>query len=325
MVRTVRWGILSTGAVAASFTEALLETPGAEVLAVASRSRSSAVDFAERFRISRAYGRWSELAADEDVDVVYIATPPSAHHAAAAICLTAGRAVLCEKPFTTDADQAEALVELARGSGRFLMEAMWMYCHPLIRRIKELVGEDAIGEVRVVQADFGLAGPLPENHRLLDPLSGGGALLDLGVYPVSLAHALLGPPSTVRAFAGFSPRGVDLNTGILLGWESGALATLSCSIVAGTAVTASVTGTRGRIDLAPGFFYPDRITLHRAGREPEDFLCRGPRASFRHEIEEVMRCLAAGETESPMAPLDRTVDVMRTLDRIRGAIGVQGA
>ncbi|MCL6670663.1 Gfo/Idh/MocA family protein [Streptomyces panaciradicis] len=323
---SVRWGILATGGIAAAFTADLVDLPDAEVVAVASRSRASAEAFAERFGIERAYGEWGALAEDADIDVVYVATPHAAHRAAAGLCLEAGRNVLCEKAFTLNAREAEELVALARGRGSFLMEAMWMYCNPLVRRLKALVDDGAVGEVRHVQADFGLAGPFPPSHRLRDPLQGGGALLDLGVYPVSFAQLLLGEPSDVTARAVLSDEGVDLQTGALLSWESGALASVHCSIVGGTATSASVTGSQGRIDIPNGFFFPDRFVLHRDGRDPEEFTADpadGPRNSLRHEAREVMRALRAGETESPLVPLDGTLAVMRTLDAIRERVGVR--
>ncbi|MFJ9116077.1 Gfo/Idh/MocA family protein [Streptomyces sp. NPDC102394] len=323
---SVRWGILATGGIAAAFTADLVDLPDAEVVAVASRSRASAEAFAERFGIERAYGEWGALAEDADIDVVYVATPHAAHRAAAGLCLEAGRNVLCEKAFTLNAREAEELVALARGRGSFLMEAMWMYCNPLVRRLKALVDDGAVGEVRHVQADFGLAGPFPPSHRLRDPLQGGGALLDLGVYPVSFAQLLLGEPSDVTARAVLSDEGVDLQTGALLSWESGALASVHCSIVGGTATSASVTGSQGRIDIPNGFFFPDRFVLHRDGRDPEEFAADpadGPRNSLRHEAREVMRALRAGETESPLVPLDGTLAVMRTLDAIRERVGVR--
>ncbi|MBD0837247.1 Gfo/Idh/MocA family protein [Streptomyces sp. TRM68416] len=324
--KKVRWGILATGGIAAAFTADLVDLPDAEVVAVASRSQESADAFAERFGIGRAYGEWGALAADEDIDVVYVATPHSAHRAAAGLCLEAGRNVLCEKAFTLNAREAEELVALAKGRGSFLMEAMWMYCNPVIRKLKGLVADGAIGEVRSVQADFGLAGPFPPAHRLRDPLQGGGALLDLGVYPVSFAHLLLGEPSDLTARAVLSDEGVDLQTGALLSWESGALASVHCSIIGGTATSASVTGSLGRIDLPSGFFHPDHFVLHRDGRDPEKFLADpadGPRSTLRHEATEVMRALRAGETESPLVPLDGTLAVMRTLDAIRERVGVR--
>ncbi|MEU0739212.1 Gfo/Idh/MocA family oxidoreductase [Streptomyces sp. NPDC006134] len=322
----VRWGILATGGIAAAFTADLVDLPDAEIVAVASRTEEAARAFAGRFGVPRAYGDWAGLAADEDVDVVYVATPHAAHRAAAGLCLEAGRNVLCEKPFTLNVREAAELVTLARARGRFLMEAMWMYCNPLVRRLKALVDDGAIGEVRTVQADFGLSGPFPPSHRLRDPAQGGGALLDLGVYPVSFAQLLLGEPSDVAARAVLSPEGVDLQTGALLSWESGALASVHCSLVGGTATSASVTGSLGRIDLPSGFFDPDRFVLHRDGREPEEFAADpadGPRAGYRHEAREVMRALRAGETESPLVPLDGTLAVMRTLDTIRDRVGVR--
>ncbi|MGV9555266.1 Gfo/Idh/MocA family protein [Streptomyces sp. NPDC003401] len=323
---TVRWGILATGGIAAAFTADLIDLPDAEVVAVASRTEDSARAFAERFGIPRAYGDWETLAKDADIDVVYVATPHSAHRAAAGLCLEAGRDVLCEKPFTLNLREAAELVALARDNGRFLMEAMWMYCNPAIRRLKALVDDGAIGEVRTVQADFGLEGPFPPAHRLRDPAQGGGALLDLGVYPVSFAHLLLGEPTGVSAQAVLSPEGVDLQTAAALSWDSGALAALHCSLSGGTGTTASVTGSRGRIDIPAGFFHPDRFVLHRTGRDPEEFTADpadGPRTTMQHEAREVMRALRAGETESPLVPLDGTLAVMRTLDAVRERIGVR--
>ncbi|MFJ8790520.1 Gfo/Idh/MocA family protein [Streptomyces sp. NPDC102462] len=324
--QSVRWGILATGGIASAFAADLVDLPDAEIVAVASRTEDAARAFAERFGIPRAYGGWEALAEDEDIDVVYVATPHSAHRAAAGLCLEAGRNVLCEKAFTLNAREAEELVALARDHDRFLMEAMWMYCNPLVRRLKALVDDGAIGEVRTVHADFGLAGPFPPAHRLRDPALGGGALLDLGVYPVSFAHLLLGEPDAVEARSVLSAEGVDLQTGALLSWDSGALASVHCSIVGGTAVTASVTGSLGRIDVPGGFFHPERFVLHRDGRDPEEFVLaasEGPRHTLRHEAAEVMRALRAGEPESPLVPLSGTLAVMRTLDAIRERVGVR--
>ncbi|MGW4031414.1 Gfo/Idh/MocA family protein [Streptomyces sp. NPDC004838] len=327
MSGTVRWGVVATGGIAGRFASDLLrmreDGEKVEVVAVASRSAASARAFADRFGIPRSYGDWASLAADGEVDVVYVATPHSAHRAVAALCLEAGKAVLCEKAFTLNAAEAVELVALARRRKVFLMEAMWTYCNPVVRRLAEMVGDGAIGDVRVIHADFGLQGPFGAGHRLRDPALGGGALLDLGVYPVSFAQLLLGEPDRVQAHARLSPEGVDLTTGVLLGWDSGATALLSCSVEAATPVTASVTGTTGRIEIPHGFFYPERFVLHREGREPEEYAVGGDRHSLRHEAAEVVRCLRAGETESPLVPLDGSLAVMRTLDAVRDRIGVR--
>ncbi|MGY3683147.1 Gfo/Idh/MocA family protein [Streptomyces sp. TE33382] len=328
MSGTVRWGVLATGGIAASFTADVRAMPDAEVVAVASRTDASAKAFADRFGIGRAYGSWAELVADDTVDIVYVATPHSAHREAAGLALEAGKHVLCEKAFTLDARQAAELVALARERGLFLMEAMWMYCNPVIRRMTELVRDGAIGEIRTVQADFGFTGDFGPGHRLRDPALGGGALLDLGVYPVSFAQLLLGEPDRVQADALLSPEGVDLNTGMLLGWDSGATALLSCSIVGHHPTAATVIGTAGRIDFPHSFFYPERFVLHRAGAEPEEITTGpGPRGltGLQYEAAEVMRAVRAGERESPLVPLDGSLAVMRTLDAVRERVGVRYA
>ncbi|WP_166021056.1 Gfo/Idh/MocA family protein [Streptomyces chilikensis] len=320
----VRWGILSTGGMAAAFAEALRLLPDAELVAVGSRSQASARRFAERYGVPRAYGTWAGLAADPDVDVVHVATPHPAHHAAAGLCLEAGKHVLCEKPFTVSAAEAADLVRLARERGLFLMEAMWTHCLPTVRRIAALVRDGAIGDVRCLQADLGFVAPADPAHRLRDPAAGGGALLDVGVYPVSLAHLLLGPPGHVAAWAALTPEGVDGTTGVVLGHDGGAVSTLTCSIVADTPGTVSITGATGRIDLPDGLFSATGFTLHRRGGEPEEFrFPASPGPGYHHEAAEVMRCLRAGETESPLVPLEGTLAVMATLDTIRERIGVR--
>src|SRR5262245_9811712 len=228
--RPIRWGILATGSIAAKFTEDLGLLPDAEVLAVGSRSLVAAKSFAERYGVTRAHGSWAELAGDPDVDVVYVATPHTAHYAATMTCLDAGKAVLCEKPLTLDATQARQLARAAGAGGLFLMEAVWTRCLPAVLEMVKLVADGAIGAVTAVHADFGLAGPFAASHRLRDPALGGGALLDLGIYPVTMAHLLLGVPAEIRAWAKLSPEGVDENTGMILGYDSGAVAALTCGI-----------------------------------------------------------------------------------------------
>ncbi|MDT5036523.1 MAG: hypothetical protein QOE03_1708 [Micromonosporaceae bacterium] len=322
MSERIRWGILSTGGIAAKFVTDLLTLPDAEVAAVGSRSQEAADRFAATHGIPRAYGSWQALADDADVDVIYVATPHSAHHRAALTCLRAGRAVLCEKPLTLDHAQAEELVRMARTAGVFLMEAMWMRCFPAIRAIRALVDQGAIGDVTSVHADFGLSAPLDATHRLRAPGLGGGALLDLGVYPVAFAHLMLGVPADIRAWAGLTPEGVDENTGLTFGYASGAVASLTCSLVGETPNTATVTGTRGRIELPPAFYRPARYTLVRDGAAPQLFECPFDGFGYHFEAAEVHRCLRAGLPESPLVPLADTLAVLATLDAVRAQIGV---
>jgi predicted dehydrogenase len=318
----VRWGILATGHIAERFTEDLAQLDGAEVVAVGSRSLQAAQAFATRHAIGRAYGSWSELADDSDVDIVYVATPHCAHFEASELCLSAGRAVLCEKPFTLDRASSATLVELASERGLFLMEAMWMRTNPAIRRIVELVGDGAIGEVRHVAADFALAGPIAAGHRLRAPELGGGALLDLGVYPVTFAHLFLGPPDHIRAWGSLFPEGTDESTSVILGYANGASATLYCGLRGQTPGSAVITGTDGRIEVPGRFHCPSAFTLVRgeqASRVEVPYLGNG----MCHEAAEVMRCLRAGLLSSPLVPLADTLAVMATLDEARAQVGVQ--
>ncbi|MGW5640606.1 Gfo/Idh/MocA family protein [Streptomyces sp. NPDC003832] len=319
----VRWGVLATGGIAAAFTEDLLLLPDARVTAVGSRSTGSAQAFADRFGIPRAHGSWGELAADPEVDVVYVATPHAQHVAAATACLEAGKPVLVEKPFALSGDQARGLAELAQKQGLFVMEAMWTCLNPVVLRIAELVGEGAIGEVRALHADFGSRVDAPEDHRLWDPAAGGGALLDLGTYPVSFAHLILGVPETVAAHAGLSPRGVDEQTGILLGYRDGAMAVLTCGLLAVDERRATVYGTAGRIVIPADFYNPRSFVLHREGHEPQTVTAAPQEGNgYGHQAREVMRCLRAGLTQSPLLPLAHTLAVMDTLDRVRDRTGV---
>jgi predicted dehydrogenase len=321
MTARTRWGILATGGIAATFVSDLKLLPDAEVLAVGSRSLETAKEFAARHEIPRAYGSWAQLAADPEVDVVYVATPHSAHHAAARLCLLAGKAVLCEKPFTLDLPTAEDLVQIARERGLFLMEAMWTRTLPAIRRIRELVAEGAIGEVTAVYADFAVEGGFPATHRMRDPRLGGGALLDLGVYPVTFAHMFLGVPERTSALATLGPEGVDENTGMVFAYPGGAIAVLHCGMVGGGQWAASVIGTTGRIVIPAGFFNTTGFTLVRGGTTEQITLPRRGNG-MGYEAEEVMACLAAGRTESELVPLRTTLEVMRLLDDVRAQIGV---
>ncbi len=320
--KNVRWGILGTGGIAGTFAADLPLVPGAELAAVGSRTSAAAAAFAERHGFARSHGSWAELAADPGVDVIYVATPHAFHFDAAMTCLAGGKAVLCEKPMTLDLRSSTELVREARARGLFLMEAMWMRCNPAVRRIVELVRDGAIGEVTSVQADFGLQGPFAATHRLRDPALGGGALLDLGVYPLNLADLILGSPASVHSWARLTPEGVDDNTGMLLGYSSGAVAALTCSLVGETRNAASITGTLGRIDLPRGFFVPRSFVLNRAGAAPEEISYPFEGTGYQYEAAEVQRCLAAGVPESPLMPHATTLEIMTLMDTIRAEIGV---
>jgi predicted dehydrogenase len=315
----IRWGILGTGGIAEVFTSDLLRLDGHEVTAVGSRAPATAEAFAGRFGVDRAYGTYAELAADEDVDVVYVATPHPAHFEAARVCLEAGRAVLVEKPLTVSADEARRLAEIARARRLFMMEAMWTRFSPLVQRLHALVGDGAIGDVSAVYADFSIAPPYDPAHRLWNPDLAGGALLDLGCYVLSIAWPLLGPPGTVQATAAPAPTGVDANTGILLGYESGAVALLHCGLMGASPHTATVVGTKGRIELASPFYRPTAMTLTRPEGKSETFTVELEGNGYTYQAREVERCLRAGLTESPLLPLEESLAVLEVIDEIAAA------
>ncbi|MUN41534.1 Gfo/Idh/MocA family protein [Actinomadura litoris] len=313
----IRWGIVGTGNIAHRFTEDLLRLPDHAVAAVGSRSPATAAAFARRHGLPRHHGSYADLAADDEVDVVYIATPHNVHHSAARTCLEAGRAVLVEKPFTTTAAEADDLIALARARGRFAMEAMWTRFNPVMARLRRLVGDGAIGRVQAVYADFSIDVPYDPRHRVWSAELAGGALLDLGVYPVSFAWMLLGPPDQARAVSVPAPTGVDANTAIVFGYSSGAVAMLHCGLRAESPQTATVIGTTGRIHVAAPFWRPDGLTLMRDGAPPETFGVTLDGHGYTYQAAEVAACLRAGRLESALVPLDETRDILGVLDELR--------
>lgn len=314
----VRWGVIAPGWIADVVTGDMLRVRDSEVLAVSSRALPRAQAFATKHGIPRAYGSTAELLADPDIDVVYVATPHGQHHEVTRAALEAGKHVLCEKAFTLTVEQAEDLVALARERGLFLMEAMWTRFNPLIRELRKLVADGAIGEVRAIHADFGFVHDYDPEHRLWDVAAGGGALLDLGVYPVSFTHMLLGEPAFISAHGSLAPNGVDADSGLLLGYPNGAHALLTCSLRAASEAKALVVGTKGRIDLPELFFRPDVMVVN--GTEHRIEL---DGAGYIYQLQEVVDRIVAGETESPEMPLDDTVAVMRTLCTALEQLGVR--
>jgi predicted dehydrogenase len=322
--RPVRWGILATGKIAGAFATNLRLLPDAEIVAVGARRQESADAFAARHGAARAYGDYAALVADPDVDVVYVASPHALHVDHTMLAFEAGKPVLCEKAVTLTADEAAGLVAEARRRRLFFMEAMWMRCNPLVRRVQQLLATGELGPVTQVRADLGFRVDRPPTDRLLDPLLGGGALLDMGIYPLTFAHLFLGEPDRVTAVAGLSDVGIDLNIAMSLGYPSGAVAALTASLVGPTPRTASITTDRGRFDLPGGFHHPTTATWS-SEDHVETIEASVIGTGLANEALEVMRCLRNGETESPLVPLDETVSLMRLMDEVRRQVGVRYA
>lgn len=323
MSRRIRWGVVATGNIAGVFTKDLGLLPDHEVVAVGSRSKRRAERFALHWKVPNAYGSYQEVADDPDVDVVYVATPHSDHLETTRYALERGKAVLCEKAFTVNAKEAKELIDLARSNNTFLMEAMWMRCNPLHLRLKDLVNSGDLGEPRHVKAELGFVADYDPKGRLFAPELAGGALLDVGVYPIAFAHHLLGAPDSVHATATKAPTGVDSSVGVLLGYESGAVATCVGSLDATLPGQATFAGTEGWVELDRSFHDTNRFVVHRPGKDPEPVTVELLGVGYTYEALEVARCLSAGLVESPLVTHADTLAVMDVLDSVRDQIGVR--
>jgi predicted dehydrogenase len=318
----IRWGVVGPGRIAEKVVEDFAVVDGARVVAVASRSLDRAQDFATRHGIERAHGSYADVLADAEVDVLYVATPHPQHHAIALAALRAGKALLVEKAFTATVAGAREVVETSRETGVFAMEAMWTRFQPAVVRMRELIADGAIGEVRSVQADLGVQREFDPTDRLFALELGGGALLDLGVYVVSWAQMLLGDPDTVTAAGSRFPTGVDAEAALLLGYADGRSATLTTSLRNALPGQARVFGTAGWIDVLPRFHHPQTIVLHRADADPEEITVPQLGAGYAHELIEVTECLRAGRAESAVMPLADTLAVQQVLEQAAGQLGV---
>src|ERR1700761_7944103 len=326
----VRWGVAGPGPVADKVLRDLAHVPGAVLTAVGSRSAERAEAFARAHaaaghgRVPVAHGSYRALMSDPDVDVVYVATPHPQHRALALAALAAGKAVLVEKSFTVTPAATREVVAAARGAGRFAMEAMWTRFCPAVARLRELVADGAIGEVRAVTADLGVRSPVDPATASYHPERGDGLLFHLGVYPVSFAQMLLGTPEAVVAHGVRHASGVDVEDSALLRYPGGQSALLFASLRSPAPGEARVLGTTGWIQVPPRFHYPSRIVLHREGHDPEIIDAPLTGAGYAHELAEVTRRVAGGDTESQIMPLADTAAVQDVLGEIAGQLGLRG-
>ena len=359
MSNKIRWGILGTGFIAKEFAIGLASVPEAEIAGVASRTLKNAQSFAAQFKIPKAFDSYEQLVQDNSVDVVYIGTPNNRHKDDCILSLKAKKAVVCEKPFTLNAQEAREVIDLAREQKVFCMEAMWMRFIPIIQEVKKLVDRGEIGEITMINADFGHFRPFNPEDRLYNPLLGGGALLDRGVYPLSLVYYLLGSPQEVVSKASFSSTGVDQHSGVILSYAQGALAILSATMAANTPSEALIVGTKGQIRIHHPIYRPEKISVE---QYPEfspnsssggsvtlkDKLKQNPLVKgiyrnvspllkkeapsivqtvegngYNYEAMEVIKCIKAGELESNIMPLEETLKIMETMDLIRSQWGVR--
>ena len=320
---TTQWGILGCGNIAKQFAKGLQALPDAKLAAVGSRSQEKADAFAKEFNADRAHGSYQSLADDPNIHAIYIATPHPMHEPDALLCLAAGKAVLCEKPFTVNAAQAQKVIDSAREKKVFLMEAMWSRFFPLMPKLRELVKDGAIGEPQMVYCDFGFRAGVDPEGRLFKPALAGGGLLDVGVYTVSLASYLFGKPSQIAGVAQMGETGIDEKAAMTILYEGGEIAVLSTGVRINTPQEVTLIGTEGRIKIHSPWWVPTAMTVSRSGKDPETFEFPKEGNGYNYQAAEVAACLAAGQTESAIMPLDETLEIMKTLDTLRAQWGLK--
>ncbi|GAB3281050.1 Gfo/Idh/MocA family oxidoreductase [Sinomonas notoginsengisoli] len=326
--RTVRWGVVATGSIARTVARDLSLLPDAVLHAVSSRSRERALGFSREFGAAHAYADqgstpgYVQLADDPDIDVVYVAAPHGQHHQVAKAVLEAGKGVLVEKAFTVNAHEAQELVDLASAKGLFLMEAVWSRFVPGMLRAFDIIESGDLGEIQWVSADLGFPAPKDPTSRIWDVAAGGGALLDLTVYPLLWAVGALGFPDSLTAVGSLNDAGVDEQNALTLSYSGGQLATLISSLLAHGPRTATVAGAGGVLTSVGSINNPTELVVRRgwdpAQIEKIEVVGRG----YVYELREVVRCIQQGIGESPTMPWRHTLDTMRLFDGVRRQLGI---
>jgi dihydrodiol dehydrogenase / D-xylose 1-dehydrogenase (NADP) len=323
MSEIFRWGILGCGNIAKKFAAGLQAAEHAELVAVGSRTQENADRFADLFHVPTRHASYEALVADPSVDAIYVSTPHPFHKENTILCLKAGKAVLCEKPFAVNHKDAREMVAVARSEKVFLMEAMWTRFLPITLQVRKWLAEGRIGEARMLYADFGFRTGINPEGRLFSPKLAGGGLLDVGIYPVSYASMVFGAqPSKISSQAHIGETGIDEQAAMLFGYENGALALLSCGIRIKTPHDAKIMGTDGMISVSPSFWNGTRAALTAGGKEEVAELPHKGNG-YEFEAEEVARCVRAGKIESDIIPHSETMALMETMDAIRAQCGIK--
>lgn len=323
MVGVLRWGFLGPGSIS-EVTLADFKLAGIRVDAVASRSLDRAENYAKKHNLAKAYGSYQELADDDEIDVIYIATTNSAHYENAMLCLEAGKHVLLEKPFTLNQNQAKEIAALAKSEGCFVMEAMWTRFLPNHTRLFEILDEGTIGEVLYLSADHNQLLPVEKVPRLHDSALGGGSLLDLGIYPISFAHRIFGRPTRILASAVMMPGQIDESMTAIFEYSGPKRAMWQSSIRSNGSVWASIQGTLGRIELEKSFYQVSPFSVFDSeDRLIERFDTKIEGRGMHLQALEVERCIEAGLSESPIMSLDETIEIMGVMDEIRALTGIK--
>lgn len=322
--KMIRWGILSTGSIAGSFSEGFEHISNGTLQAVASRSKNKAEKFAKRFGIPTAYGSYEELAADQDVDVIYVATPHPFHYENTMMCLEAGKAVLCEKPFAMNAIQAETMISRAREKNCFLMEAMWTRFNPVVVKLREALTNKTVGDIRLLDANFCFGAGFDPSSRLYAPELGGGALLDVGIYVLAFSSMIFdASPVDINGMAHLGKTGVD-EVGIYsLRYKNGQMARLSAAIGLHGDRTATLYGTDGHITVHEPFWNPPGMTIYRKGKPEKEINIPVVGKGYQYEAKAVSDYLLAGLKEAPTMPLTETLALAEQMDTLRAKWGLK--
>lgn len=314
--RPIRFGMIGLGGMAATMAGAIAATAGAELVAVASREGAKARAFAEAHGARLAFGDYAALAGCEEVDVVYVATPPSRHVDDCLLCLDGGRHVLCEKPFALTAADARRMADRASARGLFLMEAMWTRFLPAVDRLDQLIRDGAIGAPQMLVAGGAFQPMIAPSYYLFDPDLGGGVMRDAGVYLLHLAHWCMGRPTAVASMETMGPSGVDVQDGVLLSHRRGGLSVLHVSMCASQPPHLEVLGDRGRLILHPPVFNPAAIEWRPRDGAPLSWTYASDETGYGFQIAEVVACLRANLIESPRLPLETTIAVVESLESV---------
>ncbi|MEO6915962.1 MAG: Gfo/Idh/MocA family oxidoreductase [Chitinophagaceae bacterium] len=322
MSRIYRWGILGPGRIAEKFSRALDHTEGNEVYAVASQDLEKAKEFASLHQAKKAYKGYQQLVEDPQVDIIYIATPHAFHAGQAALCLKHKKPVLCEKPLALTYKEAQTVIGQAKKAGVFFMEGMWSSCMPAIRKALSIIEQDIIGPVEFLRADFGFAAPYDPNGRLFNLALGGGALLDVGVYPVFLAHQFLGEPKTIHSVGKLAPTGADEYCNMQFQYDGGQTAMIYASITVKTSLTAEIAGSKGRIYLTAPFYKSNKLILELNNGETNSFDFPHEVNGFEFEIRQIAACLDQGLLENPWMPHEYTLAMARVMGTVARQVGL---
>jgi predicted dehydrogenase len=321
-MKKYKWGILAPGKISAKFTKGLKILENVELFAVGSRDITRAKQFAEEYGFKKYYGSYEELAKDPELEIVYIASPHSHHLEHTLLCLKNGKSVICEKAFSINSGEAEKMVSLAKKEGVFLMEALWPPFQPFYKKAGEILKSGILGKIIHLSGSFSFNPPFDPADRKFNLSLGGGSLLDIGIYPVIDALSFLGVPDDIKASALFSPTGSEDSISAIFRYNDGRMATIYSSFKTNAGIGCEILCEKGNITLSRGRDMNQNVILSLHGEEKKEFVFSPPAMGYHFEAEEVMKCLSAGKTESDVVPLSFTLDLMKTLDRIRSEAGI---